>query len=157
TRSCSTRRGAGKSSSPARRPAASARSRSWRAPRCSSRRRRPASSMARSSSSTAASSPAAWTRSVRGAARRNFCRMSAWQRLLHLADASPFTGTWMSLGTTLGALLLLLVLRRLVPADERQQGSAPVVLLALGLLLGLVRLLFVFGGAHLSTAGRVIS
>jgi small-conductance mechanosensitive channel/CRP-like cAMP-binding protein len=82
--------------------------------------------------------------------------MSVWDRLLHLTDASPFTGTWMSLGTTLGALLALLALRRLVHFDERQQGSATVVLLAAGLLLGLFRLLFVATGAHLSTAGRVL-
>ena len=76
--------------------------------------------------------------------------MSVWERLLHLTDASPFTGTWMSLATTLGALLAVLVMRRWAHADERQQGGATTVLLGVGLVLGVVRLLFVFSGAHRS-------
>src|SRR4051812_49038260 len=83
--------------------------------------------------------------------------MSAWQRLLELTAAGPFTGTWMSLGTTLGALFAVLLLKRLVPLPDRQAGSATVVLLLVGLLLGLCRLVFVAAGADLSTAGRVVS
>jgi small-conductance mechanosensitive channel/CRP-like cAMP-binding protein len=83
--------------------------------------------------------------------------MSAWQRLLDLTAASPFTGTWMSLGTTLGALFVVLLLRRLVPLPDRQAGTATVVLLSVGLVLGLCRLAFVATGADFSTAGRVIS
>jgi small-conductance mechanosensitive channel/CRP-like cAMP-binding protein len=83
--------------------------------------------------------------------------MSVWQRLLQLTAASPFTGTWMSLATTLGALLAVLVLRRLVPRPDRQAGSATVVLLSAGLVLGLSRLVFVAAGAGLSTPGRVVT
>src|SRR4051794_41571036 len=80
--------------------------------------------------------------------------MSAWQRLLQLTAASPFTGTWMSLATTVGALLAILLLRRLVPRPDRQTGSALIVLLSVGLLLSLCRLAFVATGADLSTSGR---
>jgi small-conductance mechanosensitive channel/CRP-like cAMP-binding protein len=83
--------------------------------------------------------------------------MSAWQRLLQLTAASPFTGTWMSLATTVGALLAILLLRRLVPRPDRQTGSALIVLLSVGLLLSLCRLAFVATGADLSTSGRVVS
>src|SRR5436190_15167428 len=83
--------------------------------------------------------------------------MSVWQRLLELTAASPFTGTWMSLGTTLGALFAVLLLRRLVPLPDRQTGTATVVLLSVGLVLGLSRLVFVASGADMSTAGRVVS
>src|SRR4051812_13032082 len=80
--------------------------------------------------------------------------MSAWQRLLQLTAASPFTGTWMSLATTVGALLAILLLRRLVPRPDRQTGSALIVLLSVGLLLSLCRLAFVATGADMSTSGR---
>src|SRR4051794_36255000 len=83
--------------------------------------------------------------------------MSAWQRLLQLTAASPFTGTWMSLATTVGALLAILLLRRLVPRPDRQTGSALIVLLSVGLLLSLCRLAFVATGADMSTSGRVVS
>jgi small-conductance mechanosensitive channel/CRP-like cAMP-binding protein len=83
--------------------------------------------------------------------------MSVWQRLLDLTAASPFTGTWMSLATTLGALFAVLLLRRLVPLPDRQTGTATVVLLSVGLVLGLCRLVFVATGADMSTAGRVVS
>ena len=83
--------------------------------------------------------------------------MSVWQRLLLLTAASPFTGTWMSLATTLGALFVVLLMRRLVPLPDRQTGTATVVLLSVGLLLGLCRLAFVAAGADMSTAGRVVS
>jgi len=83
--------------------------------------------------------------------------MSVWQRLLDLTAASPFTGTWMGLGTTLGALCAVILLRRLVPLPDRQTGTATVVLLSVGLVLGLCRLVFVATGADLSTAGRVVS
>jgi small-conductance mechanosensitive channel/CRP-like cAMP-binding protein len=83
--------------------------------------------------------------------------MSAWQRLLDLTAASPFTGTWMSLATTLGALFGVLLLRRLVPLPDRQTGTATAVLLSVGLVLGLCRLVFVATGADLSTVGRVVS
>src|SRR5438093_10292793 len=83
--------------------------------------------------------------------------MSVWERLLHLTDASPFTGTWMSLGTTVGAVLAVLALRRLLPQDDRQRGLSTLVLLSGALLLGLVRLAFVATGAGMSTAGRVVT
>src|SRR5438034_249582 len=83
--------------------------------------------------------------------------MSAWQRLLQLTGASPFTGTWMSLATTLGAIFAVVLLRRLVPRPDRQTGSATVVVLSVALVLGLCRLVFVATGADLSTAGRVVS
>jgi small-conductance mechanosensitive channel/CRP-like cAMP-binding protein len=49
------------------------------------------------------------------------------------------------------------MLRRLVPLPDRQTGTATVVLLSVGLVLGLCRLVFVATGADLSTAGRVVS
>ena len=82
--------------------------------------------------------------------------MSAWDRLIALTNASPFTGPWMGLGTTVGALLAVLVLRRLVAGDERPRGSATLVLLSAGLVLCVFRLLFAVTGAHLSAAGRVL-
>jgi small-conductance mechanosensitive channel/CRP-like cAMP-binding protein len=83
--------------------------------------------------------------------------MSAWERLLELTASSPFTGTWMSLGTALGALIAVLVLRRLLPRDDRGHGSTTAVLLSVGLLLGLVRLFFAVTGAHASTIGKVVN
>ena len=85
--------------------------------------------------------------------------MSVWHRLLALTAASPFTGTWMSLATAAGGLLAFGLFRKLIPADERQQGSgsATPVLLVIGLVLGLFRLLLVTLGAHESTTGKVIS
>lgn len=83
--------------------------------------------------------------------------MSAWERLLQLTGASPFTGTWMSLGTALGALVAVLAFRRLLPRDDRGHGSTTAVLLAVGLMLGCVRLLFAATGAHVSTTGRVVN
>src|SRR5262245_38178947 len=82
--------------------------------------------------------------------------MTLWQRLLQYIAASPLTGTWMGLLTTLGALLAVLLLRRLVPRPDRQTGSATVVLLSVGLLLGLTRLVFVATGTDASTVGRVV-
>src|SRR4051812_16591678 len=82
--------------------------------------------------------------------------MSAWGRPLHLTDASPFTGTWMSLATAASALLGVVVLRRLMPGDDRQRGSATAIVLSIGVLLGIFRLLLVLTGAHMSTAGRVV-
>lgn len=82
--------------------------------------------------------------------------MSAWQRLLQFTAASPFTGTWMSLGTTLGALLAVLLLRRLIPRPERQTGFATMVVLLVALLLCLSRLVFVVTGADQSTSGKVV-
>jgi small-conductance mechanosensitive channel/CRP-like cAMP-binding protein len=83
--------------------------------------------------------------------------MSVWHRLLQLTSASPFTGTWMSLGTAAGALLAFFLFRRVLPADDRQQSSATPVLLGIGLLLGLFRLVLVALGAHESTTGKVVS
>ncbi len=83
--------------------------------------------------------------------------MSAWDRLLALTAASPFTGTWMSLGTAFGALIVVTVLRRLLPPEDRQHGGSTVVLLSIGLVLGLARLLFVAAGAHDATVGKVVS
>src|SRR5689334_13641888 len=83
--------------------------------------------------------------------------MSAWERLLELTASSPFTGSWMSLGTALGALIAVLVLRRLLPRDDRSHGSTTAILLSVGLLLGLVRLFFAVTGAHVSTIGKVVN
>jgi small-conductance mechanosensitive channel/CRP-like cAMP-binding protein len=83
--------------------------------------------------------------------------MSAWQRLLQFTAASPFSGTWMSVGTSLGALFAVVMLRRLVPRSDRPAGAVTAVLLSAGLLLSLCRLLFLATGAHLSVAGRALS
>lgn len=82
--------------------------------------------------------------------------MSAWERLMQLTSASPFTGTWMSLATTLGAMLALFVVRRLVPPEDRHRGSTTLLLLSVGLLLGLCRLVFVATGGTMSTTGRLV-
>src|SRR5262249_42572597 len=83
--------------------------------------------------------------------------MTAWERLLALTSASPFTGTWMSLGTASGALIVVLALRRLLPADDRSHGSTTAILLSVGVLLSVVRLLFAATGAHVSTSGKVVN
>src|SRR6185436_10253696 len=83
--------------------------------------------------------------------------MSVWQRLLEFTAAGAFTGTWMSIGTTVGALLAVVLLRRLLPRPDRQQGAATLILLLVGLLLGFSRLVFVAAGADMSTSGRVVN
>jgi small-conductance mechanosensitive channel/CRP-like cAMP-binding protein len=83
--------------------------------------------------------------------------MSAWDRMLHFSSASPFTSSWMSLATASGALVAVLVMRRMLPPDGRQSGGATAVLLSMALLLVSFRLLLVATGAKFSVTGRVIN
>jgi small-conductance mechanosensitive channel/CRP-like cAMP-binding protein len=79
-----------------------------------------------------------------------------WDRLLQLTAASPISGTWMSLATAGAAIVAVLVARRLIPRDDRLHGGATLLLSAIGLLLGSVRLALVALGTHASPTGRVI-
>ncbi len=83
--------------------------------------------------------------------------LTVWERLLRLSVAGPFSGTWLSLGTALGSLVASAALRRLLPREERTRGGVTTAFLALGLLLGLIRLTLVAAGAGNSAAGRAIS
>ncbi len=83
--------------------------------------------------------------------------MSLWDRVIAFSSASPFTGTWMSLGTALGCLLLVLALRRFLPDEDRHHGRVTASLLVLGLMLGCVRLVVVAAGAGGSGAGRALA
>jgi small-conductance mechanosensitive channel/CRP-like cAMP-binding protein len=73
--------------------------------------------------------------------------MSIWERLLHLTAASPFTGSWMSLGTALIAGTGLVLARRLLPRDDRHHGRGLLALLVISLLMGLLRTGLVAAGA----------
>jgi small-conductance mechanosensitive channel/CRP-like cAMP-binding protein len=83
--------------------------------------------------------------------------MSTWQRLLDFTKAGPFTGPGMSLLTALGALAALILLRRRLPREHRDNGSVLQIFLILGATLALLRLgLIVIGGGNLAFA-RVMS
>jgi small-conductance mechanosensitive channel/CRP-like cAMP-binding protein len=82
--------------------------------------------------------------------------MSIWEHLLELTAASPFTGDWMSLGTSLVALLVLLFARRMLPPDERHRGRALIVFLLIAFLVGLLRVGLIAAGAGESTGGRLL-
>ncbi len=83
--------------------------------------------------------------------------MSVWDRLLTLTSSSPFTGTWMSLATAFGATVAVIMLRRMLPPEDRHHGSATLVFLTIGFLLACVRLVLVAAGADTATVGKVIS
>ena len=74
----------------------------------------------------------------------------------HLAISSPFTGTWMRLATAAIGLIVVALLRRMLPPEQRHHGNGATVLLFLGLLLGLVAGLLASAGAQTSTTGRVV-
>lgn len=82
--------------------------------------------------------------------------MSTWDRLLALTAATPFTGTWMRLGTGLVALVALTALRRLLPREDRHHGRATLTFIAIGIALACVRLLLVTAGAGGSSVGKVV-
>jgi small-conductance mechanosensitive channel/CRP-like cAMP-binding protein len=73
-----------------------------------------------------------------------------------LAISSPFTGTWMRLATAVVGLVVVALLRRTLPPEQRHHGNGATVLLSLGLLLGLVALLLASAGAQASTTARVV-
>jgi small-conductance mechanosensitive channel/CRP-like cAMP-binding protein len=83
--------------------------------------------------------------------------MTAWQRLLDLTQAGPFTGPGMSLATALGALVVLVLLRRKLSAENRDHGRVLQIFLITGACLALLRLgLIAIGGGDLSF-GRVMA
>lgn len=82
--------------------------------------------------------------------------MSPWARLLNLAEASPFTGNWMSPATALLAAMALVGTRRLLPQDQRHHGRSLLVFLIFGFLLGVMRLGLIAAGAEQSIGGVML-
>jgi small-conductance mechanosensitive channel len=66
--------------------------------------------------------------------------MNLGQRIIALTTASPFTGAGMSLVTALAALVILIVLRRMLPPENRDHGSVLKIFLVVGALLAFTRL-----------------
>ncbi len=63
----------------------------------------------------------------------------------------------MSLGTAVVALGVLFGARRLLPAEDRHHGRAFTVFLSVGVLLGILRLVFAAAGASASIGGVLLS
>ena len=80
--------------------------------------------------------------------------MNLGQRMVELTAASPFTGAGMSLVTALVALVVLVLLRRMLPRENRDHGSVIKIFLAVGALLALARLALVTVGVGHMAVGR---
>jgi small-conductance mechanosensitive channel/CRP-like cAMP-binding protein len=83
--------------------------------------------------------------------------MNLGQRLVALTAASPFTGAGMSLVTALGALVVLIFLRRLLPAENRDHGGVLKIFLAIGALLAFLRLALLTLGVEPAATGRMLT
>jgi small-conductance mechanosensitive channel/CRP-like cAMP-binding protein len=83
--------------------------------------------------------------------------MDLGQRIVAFTTASPFTGAGMSLVTALAALAVLVILRRMLPPENRDHGSVLKIFLAVGALLALTRLGLLALGAGQHTLGRVLT
>jgi small-conductance mechanosensitive channel/CRP-like cAMP-binding protein len=83
--------------------------------------------------------------------------MNLGQRLVDITAASPFTGAGMSLVTALGALVVLIFLRRLLPAENRDHGGVLKIFLAIGAALALLRLALLTLGVEPAATGRMLT
>jgi small-conductance mechanosensitive channel/CRP-like cAMP-binding protein len=83
--------------------------------------------------------------------------MTIEQRLVGLTQSSAFTGPGMSLFTALAALVILVLLRRLLPRENRDHGSVLKIFLAVGALLALTRLSLLAVGAGALAVGRLLT
>lgn len=83
--------------------------------------------------------------------------MNIWDRLRDFSSATPFTGTWMSVGTAVVALCLVLGFRRLLPQEDRHHGRVTAAFLFIALVMGLLRLALVAVGAGSSGGGKALS
>ena len=83
--------------------------------------------------------------------------MNLSQRLVAITAASPFTGAGMSLLTALGALVVLILLRRLLPAENRDHGGVLKIFLAIGAMLALLRLALLTLGVEPAATGRMLT
>jgi small-conductance mechanosensitive channel/CRP-like cAMP-binding protein len=83
--------------------------------------------------------------------------MNLGQRIVALTTASPFTGAGMSLVTALAALVVLVVLRRMLPPENRDHGSVLKIFLAVGALLAFTRLGLVAVGVGQHGVARLLT
>jgi len=83
--------------------------------------------------------------------------MNLGQRIVALTSASPFTGAGMSLITALAALAILVVLRRMLPPENRDHGSVLKILLAVGASLAFTRLGLITAGVGHHAVARLLT
>jgi small-conductance mechanosensitive channel/CRP-like cAMP-binding protein len=78
-------------------------------------------------------------------------------KLHDLVGSNPLVGAGLSLATAAVALVLLVVLRRMLPREDRHHGGVLQVFLLLGGVLALFRLAVVVVGAGQAPFGRVVT
>ena len=83
--------------------------------------------------------------------------MNLGQRIVALTTASPFTGAGMSLVTALATLAVLVLLRRMLPPENRDHGSVLKIFLAVGALLAFTRLGLITLGVGEHAVARLLT